>query len=87
MIRVGRKIAAIVPENDQQIAPQLKWVFRIPGNLPEWLTPMVYAVPAELFCSFLSEEIGEPYFRATTEAYQIGDNTIRSSQMMLAEDL
>lgn len=87
MTRVGRKIAAVVPENDQQIAPQLKWVFKIPGNLPEWLTPMVYAVPAELFCSFLSEEIGEPYFRATTEAYQIGDNTIRSSKMMLAEDL
>lgn len=87
MTRVGRKVVGIVPESDQLIAPQLKWVFRIPGNLPEWLTPMVYAVPAELFCSFLSEEIGEPYFRATTAAYQSGDNTIRTSRMMLAEDL
>ncbi len=87
MMRVGRNVAGIVPDGDQLIAPHLKWVFRIPGNLPEWLTPMVYAVPAELFCSFLSEEIGEPYFRATTDAYQIGDNTIRSSRMMLAEDL
>lgn len=87
MSRVGRTVIGVLPEDDDLIAPELKWVFKVPGNLPEWLTPMVYAVPVELFSSFLSEEIGEPYFRANTAAYQNGDNTIRSSKMLTAEDL
>ena len=87
MKRIGRTIVGVLPADDELIAPQLDWVFKVPGNLPEWLTPMVYAVPVELFCSYLAEEIDEPYFRATTDVYKNYDNTIRSSQMMLAEDL
>ena len=53
-----------------------------PGNLPEWLTPIVYPVPGELFAAYLSDAVVEPFFREKTDAYIQGNNTIRSSQII-----
>jgi glucosamine--fructose-6-phosphate aminotransferase (isomerizing) len=87
MKRIGRIVISITPEDDQTIAPEVEWDFRIAGGLRESFSPLVYPVPTELFAAYLSDVIGETFFRKDTDAYVEGTNTIRTSRMMERSEL
>lgn len=87
MRRVGRKIIAVVPENEKSVTSQADSVLPVVGEIPEIFTPMVYAIPGELFASKLAEVANIAYFRTDQSSYQIGDNTIRSSRVVDISEL
>lgn len=83
MKRVGRTVVAVVPEGDTAIASGADWVLPVAGDTPEIFSPMVYAVPGEIFSAHLSQAIGEPPFRAFSGAYsEAAGNTIRTSAVV-----
>lgn len=78
---IGRTTIAIVPEGDQLVAADANWVLPVVGNVSEIFTPMVYAVATELFAAHLSDVLGEPFFRRTTDAY-IRNPDIRNTKIV-----
>jgi hypothetical protein len=82
MNRIGRTIVAVVPESDEGIASKTPWVLPVAGEVSEVFSPMVYAVPGELFSGYLSEAVGEPPFRQFSGVYQPGGTTIRNSAVV-----
>ena len=90
MKRVGRTLVAVVPTDDQAIAPHAEWVLPVVGNVREIFTPMVYAVSSELFAAHLSDVVGEPFFRNFSGLYDIEatlGNTIRKSRVIDRSEL
>lgn len=63
MKRVQSYLIAIVDEDEQDISALADVVFKVRGQLPEELTPLVYSDLIELFASDLTEASGGKYFR------------------------
>lgn len=84
MKRIGRTVVAVVPEGDEAIGASVERVLPVAGQTPEIFSPMVYAVPGELFSAYLSDATGEPPFRQFAGAYEEagGGNTIRTSAVI-----
>lgn len=78
---LGRQTVAIVPEGDTIVGPYADWVLPVVGEVAEPFTPMVYAAATELFAAYLSDVLGEPYFRRTNQAY-IKNNDIRNTEIV-----
>jgi glucosamine--fructose-6-phosphate aminotransferase (isomerizing) len=44
--------------NDDRVLALAKTPLRLPADLPEWLSPLVAIVPAQLFCYHLTRAMG-----------------------------
>jgi glucosamine--fructose-6-phosphate aminotransferase (isomerizing) len=75
MDRVGRATVAVTPEGDTDAAPKARWKLPVVGEVREAFSPIVYAVPGELFAAHLADAVGEPFFRAANPAYSKGNDT------------
>jgi hypothetical protein len=85
MKRIGRTLVAVVPEDDEAIAPQAAWNLPVVGQVREIFTPMVYAVSSALFAAHLSDVVSEPFFRGFNGPYDpeaTPGNTIRDSEVL-----
>lgn len=83
--RLGRQIVAIVPDYDKEIAPHMKWVLPLVGAVREVFTPMVAAIPGELFAAHMADVTGNTFFRRPHEGENAGyaqGNTIRTSTVV-----
>lgn len=60
--QIGRRVAAICPENAQGITELADAAFTFP-KIPEMFSALVTQVPGELFAAYRAEVIGEPFFR------------------------
>ena len=61
---LGRRIVAVVHEDDKDIAPQADFVFRIKGDVREEFSPLVYHIPADYFSSYLADLQGKHLFQS-----------------------
>ncbi len=81
MKRLGRTVIAIVPEGDQEIAPQADVVLPVKGEVREEFSPLAYCTAAELFAAHLTAVLKEQYFRGFAGPWspETGGNLIRTS--------
>ena len=61
---LGRRIVAIVHEEDKEIASQADFVFRVKGDVREEFSPLAYHIPATYFASYLAELQGKHLFQS-----------------------
>lgn len=61
---LGRKLVAVVNEQDQEIAGLADYVFPVAGEVREEFSPLVYHVPADLFACYLAEKQGKFLFQS-----------------------
>ncbi|MDQ6833661.1 MAG: SIS domain-containing protein [Chloroflexota bacterium] len=80
MRHLGRRIIAVVAEDDHDIAPLADAILPIRGAVREMFSPLVSCVSVELLAAVVSHASGEPYFRQTTPTYDSG-NGIRVSHI------
>jgi len=56
---VGKRQAELLAvSNDDRVLALAKTPLRLPADLPEWLSPLVAIVPAQLFCYHLTRAMG-----------------------------
>ena len=60
---LGRRIVAIVNQDEQEISGLAEFVFRVPGKMREEFSPLIYHIAADLFGSYLTEELGRNPFQ------------------------
>lgn len=85
---IGRRVAAIIPENLDRLgnldAPALRF-----ARVREVFSPLVACIPGMCFAAYRAEIIGEPYFRAFGGGRDSsgggGISRIRTSQMVRDE--
>lgn len=88
--RVERTTIAIVPDDDELVAPNAEWVLPVVGNVSELFSPMVYPIASELFAAHFADVVGEPFFRNFSDAYDVvrpGGKTIRNSRVIGRDEL
>jgi glucosamine--fructose-6-phosphate aminotransferase (isomerizing) len=56
--KVGAEIVAIADSGNRQVDACVNRVIRLPRKLKEWLTPIPYIVPAQLFAAYLAVQKG-----------------------------
>lgn len=69
---LGRRVAAIVRDGDEELARHADWVLPVMGDVREEFTPLVYHIGADLFASFLAERLGRLPFQADNPVGQRG---------------
>jgi glucosamine--fructose-6-phosphate aminotransferase (isomerizing) len=60
---LGRRIIAVVDQDEQEISGLADFVFPVPGKIREEFSPLVYHIAADLFGSYLTEELGRNPFQ------------------------
>jgi glucosamine--fructose-6-phosphate aminotransferase (isomerizing) len=60
---IGRRVAVITGPEGKPVADQAEAVFPLPGSIRELFSPLISAIPGELFAAYRSEVLGEPFFR------------------------
>jgi len=60
--QIGRSLAVIAPKSAVGITEHADYHFPIP-EVKEMFSPLITAIPGELFSAYVAEEKGEPYFR------------------------
>jgi len=60
--QIGRKVAVIAPASAAELVKLADYHFPIP-QVDEMFSPLITAIPGELFAAYLAEEKKEPYFR------------------------
>jgi glucosamine--fructose-6-phosphate aminotransferase (isomerizing) len=61
--QIGRQLAVISPKSASNLIASADFHFPIP-QVEEMFSPLITAIPGELFAAYLAEEKKEPYFRA-----------------------
>ena len=59
---IGRRVTAIAPETAIAITGQADFTLPI-ANVPEIFSPVIAAIPGELFAAYRAEVMNEPFFR------------------------
>jgi glucosamine--fructose-6-phosphate aminotransferase (isomerizing) len=67
---MGRRIAAVVKDDDQEIAPLAEFVLPVAGEVREEFSPLVYHIAADLFASYLTENLGRKLFQSDNPAFR-----------------
>lgn len=65
---MGRRIFAIVQEDDKDIAGLAEAVLPVAGSVREEFSPLVYHIAADLFASYLAEALGRALFMTDNSA-------------------
>lgn len=89
MQRIGREMVLIAPEADE-LASGLPFHLRVSSGVSPLFSPMVNAVPGELFAAHLAEVTGEQYFGGFAGVYDpgaTGGNNIVTSNVEAVADM
>jgi glucosamine--fructose-6-phosphate aminotransferase (isomerizing) len=65
---LGRRVIAIVKEDDKEVTQFADMVLPVVGNVREEFSPLVYHVFANLFASFVAERLGRMLFQTDNPA-------------------
>lgn len=83
---VGRRVAAVTPTTTPGLPNVVDQTLPFAAGVREMFTPIISAIPCELFAAHRSDVIGEPFFRAFGGGRSIegggGISRIRSSEML-----
>ena len=60
--QIGRRLAVISPKSAKKVTKHADFHFPIP-EVKEMFSPLITAIPGELFSAYLAEVKGEPYFQ------------------------
>jgi glucosamine--fructose-6-phosphate aminotransferase (isomerizing) len=63
---IGRRIAAITSEANKAVSDLAEATFAWPAEVREMFSPLIAAIPGELFAAYRAEFIQEPFFRGFT---------------------
>ncbi len=82
---LGRRVAAVAPASAASLHAVATRSLHFASGLREMFTPVISAIPCELFAAHRSDVIGEPFFRAFGGGRSIegggGISRIRTSEM------
>lgn len=67
---MGRRIAAVVKDDDKEIAPLADFVFPVVGEVREEFSPLVYHVAADLYAAYLTENLGRKLFQTDNPGFR-----------------
>ncbi len=87
MKRVGRKIIAVSPVDCTELINSSGYQLIIEADVDELFSPLVFPTGCELFAAYLAEYTNAQYFRDDIKAYQIGNNTIYSNQLLSGAEI
>jgi len=83
---IGRRVAAALPEGEQEISQYVQTILPVPGNVREAFAPIVYSIPGELLAAERASYFGHNYFRGfgggRTVDWADGASRIRSSNIL-----
>jgi glucosamine--fructose-6-phosphate aminotransferase (isomerizing) len=63
---IGRRIVAITSQSNQALSDLAEATFAWPAEVREMFSPLIAAIPGELFAAYRAEVIQEPFFRGFT---------------------
>ena len=80
---IGRRVVAIAPASLsvstlREVAAR---VLPLAEGVPEMFSPLIAAIPGELFAAYRAEFLGEPFFRPPGGGREPGVNRVRTSEM------
>ncbi len=67
----GRRVTAVVQENDDDLRANADRLFPIIGAVREEFSPLVYHIPADLFAAYLTETLGRKIFQPDNPAFKL----------------
>jgi len=76
----GRRVVALVKEDDHRMIEQAEFVLPLVGDVREAFSPLVYHIGVDFFACFLAEGLGRHLFQSDNAAFQA------SNQRYLARD-
>ena len=86
---IGRRVCVIAPASSSDLINRADASLIISDGVKEVFSPIITAIPGELFAAYRAEVVDEPYFRGFTGGRSVegggGISRIRTSQML--EDL
>ncbi|HUF36993.1 MAG TPA: SIS domain-containing protein [Anaerolineales bacterium] len=62
--KLGRRLAVVVRDGDDEIAVHADFVFPVMGDMREELTPLVYHVPSNFFAARITVNLGRMLFQS-----------------------
>ncbi|KAA3646696.1 MAG: SIS domain-containing protein [Chloroflexi bacterium] len=65
---LGRRVAVVIKEGDDEMAEHADIVFPVKGEMREAFSPLVYHIMANYFASYLTEALGRMCFRSDQRA-------------------
>ena len=78
---IGRRVVAVAPGSASTLREVAARLLPLPEGVPEVFSPLVAAIPGELFAAYRAEVLGEPFFRQAGGGRAPGINRVRSSEM------
>ena len=74
-------MVAVAPGSASTLRDVAARLLPLPEGVPEVFSPLVAAIPGELFAAYRAEVLGEPFFRQAGGGRAPGINRVRSSEM------
>ena len=78
---IGRRVVAVAPASASTLQGIATRVLPLAEGVPEVFSPLLAAIPGELFAAYRAELLGEPFFRPSGGARAPGINRVRTSEM------
>lgn len=82
---IGRRVVAVTPSSSSSLIAAATRTLPFADGVREMFTPVISAIPCELFAAYRSEATGEPFFRSFGGGRSIegggGISRIRTSEM------
>jgi glucosamine--fructose-6-phosphate aminotransferase (isomerizing) len=78
---IGRRVVAVAPASVSALREAAAQMLPLAEGVPEMFSPLIAAIPGELFAAYRAEVLGEPFFRAPGGGRAEGLNRIRTSEM------
>jgi glutamine---fructose-6-phosphate transaminase (isomerizing) len=78
---IGRRVVAVAPGSAATLRDVAARMLPLAEGVPEMFSPLVAAMPGELFAAYRAEILGEPFFRRADGVRTPGINRVRTSAM------
>jgi len=70
----GRRVVAVVKEDDQRIIKHADFVLPVIGDVREEFSPLVYHIAADFFACFIAERLGRHLFQSDNAEFQANNH-------------
>jgi glucosamine--fructose-6-phosphate aminotransferase (isomerizing) len=77
---IGRRVVAVAPASASALCEVVTHVLPLAEGVAEVFSPLLAAIPGELFAAYRAEVLGEPFFRPADGARLPGINRVRTSE-------
>ena len=78
---IGRRVVAVAPASASTLREVATHLLPLAEGVPEMFSPLLAAIPGELFAAYRAEILGEPFFRPSGGGRAPGINRVRTSAM------